>query len=98
MALLLTLSLEQRLVCDVARYGGHIKRAVELVEALIHQAQSVGAARHDARAPKCEQVADEGQNNGEHGRVLHGTGQNDRGWIHSSYDLGADDLARKYTR
>ena len=88
---------EQRTVGDVAGHGGHIERPVELVEALVHQAQTVGAARHDAGDPKRDQVAGEGQHNGEHGGVLQGTGEkNDDGSI--AMRLGVDDLARKYTR
>ena len=50
MALGLALLLEQRAVGDVAGDGGHVERAVELVEALVDQAQPVGAAGHHAGA------------------------------------------------
>ena len=48
---------EQCFVGNVARHGGHVERAVELVQALIHQAQPVGAPRHHAVAPERDQVA-----------------------------------------
>jgi hypothetical protein len=69
-ALRLALLFEQRAVGDIARLQSNVERAVELVQAAIHQLQLVFAAGQHDGTPGCGQIAYKCQENGERGRVL----------------------------
>ena len=92
MALGFALFLEQGAIGDVAGLRGDVERAVELVEALVDQVELVAAAGQHARAEERDQVADEGEDDGEDGSVLQEIRREKLGWVHC-----VDCLADEYT-
>lgn len=93
-ALSLVLFFEQGAVGDVAGLRGHVKRAVKLVEAAVDELQAGGAPCDHAVAEIGDEVAGEGEQDGEGDGVLPGIGNEDGREFHG----GLLCLGEKYTR